>query len=237
MTNRKERRVEAALNRRTLHERQSSANKQLIVLVDNVYRQFDAITDTTIPDAVTCRKGCHACCRQLVVLTALEARHIFIKHRARVMRLADRIEEQAQLIDSFEKPEAVLSFSAGNQTYEEHQARANLAAVMAEQWWNEKQECVFLEGGICTIYEDRPLACRRYFVVSDPELCGRDTLTDVAALEHPGNEIALLEMMKIESSSKGTVALGALPIMLSMFTGRLSSKNPLDEQQVTISEK
>lgn len=35
----------------------------------------------------------------------------------------------------------------------------------------EESACPFLKDNECSIYEDRPLACRAYHVVSDPKLC------------------------------------------------------------------
>lgn len=38
-------------------------------------------------------------------------------------------------------------------------------------WLDSYTPCVFLEDGACSIYKQRPVQCRTYFVVSDPELC------------------------------------------------------------------
>lgn len=35
----------------------------------------------------------------------------------------------------------------------------------------EDKKCIFLENNQCRVYNDRPLACRKYHVISDPELC------------------------------------------------------------------
>lgn len=35
----------------------------------------------------------------------------------------------------------------------------------------QKRKCVFLSRGSCTVYNQRPLACRKYFVVSPKENC------------------------------------------------------------------
>lgn len=35
----------------------------------------------------------------------------------------------------------------------------------------EDKKCIFLENNQCRVYNDRPLACRKYHVISDPEIC------------------------------------------------------------------
>lgn len=35
----------------------------------------------------------------------------------------------------------------------------------------EDKRCIFLENNQCRVYNDRPLICRKYHVVSDPEIC------------------------------------------------------------------
>lgn len=35
----------------------------------------------------------------------------------------------------------------------------------------QPRKCVFLENGECSIYEDRPFTCKKYFVKSDPKDC------------------------------------------------------------------
>lgn len=35
----------------------------------------------------------------------------------------------------------------------------------------QDRKCIFLKKGECSVYADRPLACRKYFVVNDPEKC------------------------------------------------------------------
>lgn len=39
---------------------------------------------------------------------------------------------------------------------------------------NSQRKCVFLENNECSVYEDRPLNCRKMLVVSPPEMCDMD---------------------------------------------------------------
>lgn len=36
---------------------------------------------------------------------------------------------------------------------------------------HEQRKCVFLKNNLCSVYEHRPIACRKYFVASDPKDC------------------------------------------------------------------
>lgn len=44
----------------------------------------------------------------------------------------------------------------------------------------QDRKCIFLEKGSCRVYENRPLACRKYHVVSDPELCNTENGVKIA---------------------------------------------------------
>lgn len=54
----------------------------------------------------------------------------------------------------------------------------------------EDSACIFLKDGACSIYEDRPVACRTHFSVSDPELCD--------PVKHPRGMVQLTISQKIE---------------------------------------
>jgi len=36
------------------------------------------------------------------------------------------------------------------------------------------QKCIFLKQGVCSVYEDRPLKCRNYFVTGNPKKCNTE---------------------------------------------------------------
>ena len=124
---------------------------------------------------VSCRKGCGACCRQLVPLAPVEAAAI------------------AHLVDALPEPRR----EAVRQRFRE--ARARLAAEgLAERLGGtsgpssheEVQElglayfrlgipCPFLEDESCSIHPDRPIACREYLVTSPASECSRPSAAGV----------------------------------------------------------
>lgn len=109
-----------------------------------------AITKRAAPYAIKCGAGCSACCHQLFYCSLAEAVQIAEKH-------SDKIESKMA--------ELTANASAALKSN-------NHAAYFG-------RPCVFLEDRQCTIYEDRPLACRAHLVTSDPEKC-----SDPKALVH-----------------------------------------------------
>lgn len=128
---------------------------------------------------ISCKRGCHDCCYNMVNATlaegALIASHLlesgtFEKHRP-------QLEKTAALTDSF------LDGDDGSFRY--------LAT---------KTPCAFLEGGECSIYDLRPAACRTYYVATDPANCSP---------ERPGAEVGYIDArlpmgMFIERLSQAT---------------------------------
>jgi len=118
--------------------------------------------------AVSCRKGCSACCRaQPVPITPAEA-HAVAKlvdalpepRRTQVReRFADRVArlKAAELFDLFAREVPVA---------DKEQARA-----AATRYFRLGLVCPFLEDDACSIHPARPFVCRQYLVTSAPELC------------------------------------------------------------------
>src|SRR5439155_26393738 len=139
---------------------------------------FRALADTIVEIAVraverrgqtvSCRAGCGACCRQLVPIAPLEARLLaeLVESlpeprrsaiEARFAAARERLAE-AGLLDKIEHPERYPD--------------ADLHALGLE-YFALGIACPFLEDESCSIYEERPIACREYLVTSPAERCAR----------------------------------------------------------------
>lgn len=120
--------------------------------------------------AISCRKGCAACCRMLVPLSAPEAfalseyveqlppdrRTLLLNHlsdtKDRLIRegLWDRLNDVAET----SQPVSDEELDPINQSY-----------------YALRIPCPYLENELCSIYEARPAACRELLVTSPAELC------------------------------------------------------------------
>ena len=139
---------------------------------------------------VSCRRGCHFCCRQNVTIWDAEA----------------------ELIANYCKEKGIPISKA----YLEQQLRYGWREVAQE----DCARCVFLKDGECSIYPVRPLMCRKYHVVSPPELCD--------PVKYPASEghtvaVSVHTLPEIEASAFAGVMVdkhkyGRLPEMLLPYS-------------------
>src|SRR5262249_44693347 len=129
---------------------------------------------------ISCKAGCGACCRQLVPISEVEARNIgelvnsLPEPRrsqicARFAEARHRL-EKAGLLEKLLHPE--------NWPKDERQATGT--------WYFEQGiACPFLEKESCSIYADRPIACREYLVTSPAEHCAHPSAETVRCVKMP----------------------------------------------------
>jgi Fe-S-cluster containining protein len=119
-------------------------------------------------ETISCKKGCGACCRNLVAISEVEARRI----RAVVEQLPEprratiraRFAEARQRLDRAGLLDKVQAADRG--TAEDY-------TTLVGTYFQEGIPCPFLEEGSCSIYDERPITCREYLVTSLPENCAR----------------------------------------------------------------
>lgn len=137
---------------------------------------------------VTCRAGCSHCCYQSVHIT----------------------DQEADLLRMVMARDGMPFDSAKAQRQ---------AAYAPEAWFTQPTEdrgCVLLGAdGRCTVYADRPLVCRKLYVVSKPEDC--DTFKD---LGHPIQVLADVRAEIVTAAAHVATEGGTLPRML------LAAKEP-----------
>lgn len=123
---------------------------------------------------VTCRKGCGACCRQIVPIAPVEA--------VRLAELVERMDEPKRTRVRRRFAEALTRMSEiGVRPRDAAPGEVNLLGVPGEgrtAWEDASRRhfeasiaCPFLEDEACSIHQDRPLVCREYSVTSDPASC------------------------------------------------------------------
>lgn len=118
--------------------------------------------------SISCRSGCGACCRQLVPISEVEAGLLadlvagFSEPRRSTIRArfaeAGRRLEEAGLAERLRHPETLTG---------------DAIRPFGLRYFEQGIPCPFLEDESCSIYEDRPVACREYLVTSPAEHCAR----------------------------------------------------------------
>lgn len=108
---------------------------------------------------IPCKKGCSACCNYLVPLSIPEAFYL----RNLVIALPE--DRRKTIFNSFlESAKSIL-----------HTESKDLNLMTLQQlskWYFEQNlSCPFLSNNTCSIYEERPIACREYLVTGSPSLC------------------------------------------------------------------
>jgi Fe-S-cluster containining protein len=124
--------------------------------------------------AVSCRAGCAACCRQLVVVAPLEALAI-----ERHVRSADRPQRRRWEAAHLRHSQALSQQPALMRRFQAFRTARGYVPpeegdMLEREYWAAQIPCPFLEKERCTIYPARPFACREHFVVTPPEQCARD---------------------------------------------------------------
>jgi Fe-S-cluster containining protein len=152
---------------------------------------------------VSCHKGCAACCSYLVPLSVPEA------FRLREEVLAMPQERAGTILRSF-LDSAKRILDSEFQEYSVNELSHTNIPVQKNQlskWYAElKLTCPFLSDGICTTYEQRPIACREHLVTGSASLCEALRADEpdvvkipVSILECVGELVAELEQSEVEA--------------------------------------
>lgn len=144
--------------------------------------------------SVSCKKGCAACCRMLIPLSAPEAFALASavkgwpaeRREAALSRLGDaraRLERAGLLTPLRELAESERQL--GDDTFE----------PINHAYYALRLPCPFLVEESCSIYDDRPSACRELLVTSPAEWCQDPERNPVRSVPVPlriGTVLALL---------------------------------------------
>lgn len=154
-------------------------------------------------ECVTCHKGCSACCSYLIPLSVPEAFLLreevlaMPQQRGGIM-LQSFLDSAKKILDSGFQEYCVNDSSHTNVPIQNSQL---------SKWYAELNlTCPFLSDGVCTTYEQRPIACREHFVTGSASLCearredGPDVVKmPVSILECVGQLAAEMEQSDVEA--------------------------------------
>lgn len=144
--------------------------------------------------AISCKKGCAACCRMLIPLAVPEAFALadavkawpVDRREAALARLADaraQLEHAGVLPQLYEIAES------------ERQLDDDTFEPINRAYYALRLPCPFLVEEVCSIYDDRPAACRELLVTSPAEWCQdleRNPVRPVPVPLRVGTVLALL---------------------------------------------
>lgn len=120
------------------------------------------IADNPHSSKITCTKGCSFCCHIKVDVSYYEAKYIYDYCLANNITINwDYLTAQSSMNDD-------------------------------KQWILEKhlRTCEFLKNNECSIYEARPMSCRKHYSIDDPQKCDTDKpYTTLAKLSLLNSEI------------------------------------------------
>lgn len=126
---------------------------------------------------ISCRKGCGACCRQLVPIAPAEA------HRLRKVVDSMPMPRRGEVLGRFEAARAELAVSGMLERLSApEKTDESSRRVLGIDYFRHGIACPFLEQESCSIYAERPLACREYLVTSPPEHCAQPTPEGIKCL-------------------------------------------------------
>jgi Fe-S-cluster containining protein len=165
-------------------------------------------------ESVSCRKGCAACCRQVVPVSQPEARRLAdlvaalpeprqSEVRARFKAARKRLSD-AGLVDKLRWP------NAEPQT---------LAVDYFRQWI----ACPFLEDESCSIYADRPLVCREYLVTTPAANCSQPLVSPVVRVKLAGRVSVAMGQLETVTSERG---VWWMPLTLALEWAEANTEEP-----------
>ena len=142
------------------------------------------LTDTVVQIAersssskVSCRKGCDACCRQMVPISPTEAYAL----AALMETLPPR--RVAAILERFDRArEKLAELELLDRLRDRHTLTLTQQQQLDRDYFAARVACPFLENRACGIHPDRPLACREFLVTSSAGHCRRPTADKVAQL-------------------------------------------------------
>ena len=117
-------------------------------------------------ESVSCRKGCSACCRQLIPISETEAFEIAdIVGEMPEQRRAEVTERFANALRRISNAGLLADLDRYGSMSVPQQKELH------RRYFQLRIECPLLENDACLIHERRPLVCREYLVTSDAANC------------------------------------------------------------------
>ena len=171
---------------------------------------------------VSCKKGCGACCRQLVAISLVEAgalaKLVAAMPEPRQSEIRQRFARAARRFAEISAPERG---DAGGEAAVDspliESDRSNLGAA----WFSQQIACPFLENESCAIHESRPLVCREYQVTSPSEGCARLYRGPVEPIDI---SVRLGQSLARATAEIASIPVATIPIVMALeWSGKIEA--------------
>ena len=165
--------------------------------------------ETGAGKSISCHKGCSACCKRLYVEIS----------EAEAYRLGDTInalpaEHRQQIKSKFDAIRVQLLYAGlHDRMLDVHLPDDETRQLLSVDYYQQGIACPFLQDDTCSIYHERPLACREYLVTSPAEECERPRQGGVSRVRFPWSTFD--NAMRMTQSAYDKVPLIPLPLLPS----------------------
>ncbi len=196
---------------------------QVVAFLRNLYRQLDRHMERLPVEAarrglkIACRgEGCNWCCYDVAMVTSIEAVGVTAAVNALPREVRNQIADQFRAWFEVHKAAGTLM---GVSTKEDMHPDAkgivdDKIAAQRKASFRHRMPCPLLVEGRCSVYEDRPVACRGHFAAGEsPDAC--NDADYMLATDHS----AVLVVMQAIWGVQGNPDCAPLPEMLREVCG------------------
>lgn len=167
---------------------------------------------TAAGQVISCARGCAACCRMLVPVSAPEA--FALRDMVANVPEAARQAIHRRLADTIARLEQAGLLAQLREAAEtDRPITDEMMEPLNRAYYALKIPCPFLENETCSIYEDRPAACRELLVTSPAEWCQDMVNKPVRAIPVPLRVSTILGLLWSDLTG-GPPRLIPLPLAL-----------------------
>lgn len=161
-------------------------------------------------NAISCKSGCGACCRQPLLISEAEAYNLAEMVKAMPEPRREIVKKRfADGRQHFENRNWFERFNEFSRQAEDGDSEAlgKFFVALLSEYIEQRVACPFLENESCSIYESRPLICREYLVTSPPENCKNPTPYNTQKLPISGTASRAMGVLCKTPNSKDPASL------------------------------
>lgn len=198
---------------------------EIVPLLRRLGEQAQALEQQRVAAAsqtISCAKGCAACCRMLVPVSAPEA--FALRDMVAALPEARREAIRGKLAETAARLERAGLLAPLREIAEtDRPLTDDLLEPINRAYYRLKLPCPFLEDEVCSIYADRPAACRELLVTSPAAWCADMIAKPVCAVPVPLRVSTILGLLWADLTGRPP-RLIPLPLALE-WADRHASEN------------